>query len=928
MSQLSSVGEQARRASRLTGLLLILIGLGLALAIFGYFELGEPEWGWWVIIALGALWVINLISFGLARAGITTVSLGLLILGLSAICLSLATMIADVGLVLGITFILTVAAITSLTLPPLAARVAILWGVSVGVLIILIDVLYDVFGFWERLNLPTSVLTYLPLMAVASFSIAGISLVRQFSRFRLSTKLLLGFLFVALAPLTLLSWQYEQTAREDLRDAANQTLAANAAQTATSLDAFITANLSAISSEARLSVFADYLRTPEDQRAGQAVEQAVLLNIRALQETSRPDLIGRNVMWVIQSYTLLDAERNIVLTTSSFVQEVPELVKGDLFTQPFVNGTPYASPVHYSRNDARMFFAAPVLDISQATTLGVLVSEISAEWLTQSLIQASRLPGQTEGEFTVALYDEHGLRLGSNASFSEKDPVFITLPEPGIRAQLELSYRMPPIMAAELASDLPDLKQAAQQALSSESPVLFNGLIHGANTSEDELYAAENHLSALMRLQTRPWVVLYAQNESAALARTREQSNAIILISLALAVAVAVLSAVAAGNLTRPINTLTQAAERVSVGDLSARAPATSTDEIGQLANTFNAMTAQLQQTLSDLEQRVDRRTAQLQATADISRATAGIRNLDELLELAVEMIRGRFGFYHASVFLLDAAGEYAVLRESTGEVGAQLKARGHRLAVGSRSLVGWVTQNRKLRVARDVAGDPFHFKNPLLPETRSELCIPLLVGERLLGALDVQSRNLDAFSESDLQALQVLADQLSVAIENAELFERAQASLTEVRSLYQQTLDTGWREVVRTRAPEMVMDIEPGGATSENPIAIPLRLRNEVIGMLELHGRPADQPLAPEELAVLETVAAQLATALESAALLQESQLRSRYDQLVTTITDEMRATLNPAFIMQNGIRQLGRAVGATEVMVKLQPRRGGRPQ
>lgn len=928
MSSLPSVGEQARRASRITGLLLVMSGLTLAALIYAYLTFGEPELGWWALVGVGAFCVINLISFGLARAGITTVSIGLLILGLSALTIGLSALITDVGLALGLTLIFAVAALASLTLPPLAARLAILWGVSVGVLTILLDVLYDTFGLGERLSLPANYQPYVPLIAVAGLSIVGIVLIRQFSSFRLSTKLLLGFLFVALVPLTLLSLRYEQTARENLRNAINQTLAANAAQTATSLDAFITANVSAISSEARLSVFADYLRTPADQRAGQPVEQAVLLNIRNLQETSRPDLIGRNVMWVIQSYTLLDANRNIVLTTSSFVQEVPELVKSNLFTQPFVNGVPYASPVHYSRNDARMFFAAPVLDISQATTLGVLVSEISAEWLTQSLIQASRLPGQEEGEFTVALYDEFGLRLGSNESFSEKDPVFIFLPEPGIRAQLELSYRMPPIMAAELASDLPDLNMAAQQALGSESPVLFNGLIHGENASTAEMYANENHLSALIRLQTQPWVVLYAQPEATALSSTREQSRTIILISLALALIVALLSAIAARNLTHPINTLTQAAERVSIGDLSARAPATSADEIGQLTNTFNAMTAQLQQTLSDLEQRVDRRTAQLQATADISRATAGIRDLDELLELAVEMIRGRFGFYHASVFLLDTAGEYAVLRESTGEVGAELKARGHRLAVGSRSLVGWVTQNRKLRVARDVAGDPFHFKNPLLPETRSELCIPLLVGERSLGALDVQSRNVDAFSESDLQALQVLADQLSVAIENAELFERAQASLTEVRSLYQQTLDTGWREVVRTRAPEMVMDIEPGGATSENPITIPLRLRNEVIGMLELHGRPENQPLSPEELAVLETVAAQLATALESAALLQESQLRSRYDQLVTAITDEMRATLNPAFIMQNGIRQLGRAVGATEVMVKLQPRRGGRPQ
>jgi GAF domain-containing protein/HAMP domain-containing protein len=923
MNTSASVGEQARRASRIAFIFVVLSGLSLGLAIYTYITSGQTELGWWATVAVGVFFVLTLISFSLARVGITTVSMGLLILSLSALSLSLAVLIADLGVILGIALILEVVAIASLTLPSLAARLTIVVSVVVGGLTILVDVLYKNLGLWERLTLPSFFQLYAPIIVAVGMMIVGGVVIQQFPKFRLNTKLLLGFLFVALVPLSALTVRFEQSARENLENAVKQTLAANAQQTATSLDAFISANLSAISSEARLSVFADYLRTPAGQRAGQPVEQAVLQNIRALQETSRPNLIGRNVMWVIQSYTLLDANRNLAFTNSSFVPVAPELVQSDLFTVPFVNGIPYASPVYYSRNDARMFFAAPVLDVGQSTILGVLVSEISAEWLTQSLIQASRLPGQTEGEFTVALYDEHGLRLGSSESFSEKDPLFIVQPEVGVVARWQANYRVPPGMVAGDVVDLPELNAAVLQALEADSPIFFNGLIHGGETKQE--HANEPHLSAITRLQSQPWVIIYAQHESDALASTRDQTQAIVLLALALGLAVAALSVLAARNLTRPINQLTQAAERVSVGDLAARATVTSQDEIGQLTTTFNAMTAQLQQTLSDLEQRVDRRTAQLQATADISRATAGIRNLDELLELAVEMIRGRFGFYHASVFLLDTAEEYAVLRESTGEVGAQLKARAHRLAVGSRSLVGWVTQNRKLRVARDVAGDPFHFKNPLLPETRSELCIPLLVGERLLGALDVQSRNLDAFSESDLQALQVLADQMSVAIENAESFERAQASLSEVRLLYQQTLQTGWREVVRTRAPEMVMDIEPGGATSQDPICIPLRLRNEVIGMLELHGRPAEQPLLPEEQAVLETVAAQLATALESAALLQESQLRSRYDQLVTAITDEMRATLNPAFIMQNGIRQLGRAVGATEVTVKLQPRRGG---
>jgi len=146
---------------------------------------------------------------------------------------------------------------------------------------------------------------------------------------------------------------------------------------------------------------------------------------------------------------------------------------------------------------------------------------------------------------------------------------------------------------------------------------------------------------------------------------------------------------------------------------------------------------------------------------------------VDELLKQAVELIRDRFGYYHASVFLLDERGEYAVLRESTGDVGARLKARGHRLAVGPGSIIGWVTSNGQPRVASDVGQDPEHVQNELLPATRSEAAVPLKVGGRVLGALDVQSIESNTFAQADLNVLQLVADQLAIALENSRLFTR-----------------------------------------------------------------------------------------------------------------------------------------------------------
>jgi PAS domain S-box-containing protein len=177
-----------------------------------------------------------------------------------------------------------------------------------------------------------------------------------------------------------------------------------------------------------------------------------------------------------------------------------------------------------------------------------------------------------------------------------------------------------------------------------------------------------------------------------------------------------------------------------------------------------------------------ERRARQLATAADVSRAAASILELDSLLFEVTDLIRERFGFYHVSIFLMGEEGEYAVLRESTGEAGRIMKQRGHRLLAGSPSIIGWVTANRRPRIALDVGEDPVHFRNELLPDTRSELAIPLISGEKLLGALDVQSTEANAFGEDDVQVLQILTDQIAVAIENAQAYQAQQEAAERIR--------------------------------------------------------------------------------------------------------------------------------------------------
>ncbi len=178
-------------------------------------------------------------------------------------------------------------------------------------------------------------------------------------------------------------------------------------------------------------------------------------------------------------------------------------------------------------------------------------------------------------------------------------------------------------------------------------------------------------------------------------------------------------------------------------------------------------------------------RTLQVEIAAEIARDISGFLNLDELLSKAVTLIRERFNFYHASIFLLDPSGQYAVVREATGEAGAQMKRENHKIGIGSKSVIGYVTGKGEALVVGDTAKDMTYYSNPLLPDTKSEAAFPLKASDRILGALDVQGAHPYAFTDEHISSLKILADQLAVAVENSELFAETQEHLAQHRLLH-----------------------------------------------------------------------------------------------------------------------------------------------
>jgi GAF domain-containing protein len=329
------------------------------------------------------------------------------------------------------------------------------------------------------------------------------------------------------------------------------------------------------------------------------------------------------------------------------------------------------------------------------------------------------------------------------------------------------------------------------------------------------------------------------------------------------------------------------------------------------------------------LEQDVER----IAVMAEVGRTITGTRDLDALLEQIVTLITKRFDFYHAQVFLVDDAKEYAVLRESTGTAGQQLKERGHRLAVGSQSVIGQVTQQGTPVIASDTDTDPVHRRNELLPHTRSEMALPLRVSGRVIGALDIQSVNPNAFKETDVSVFQTMADQLAIAIENARLFQQAQRDLRDIEMLNRQLTGEAWSRYLKGRAKAAPVgfkvdkgkvrtltedDEEKAEPRQEGTLSLPLTVRGETIGMLDLASRSGEPP-DQETQAMLEAVAERVAQALDSARLGEQAQRQAAREQILSELSAELQATTDLNIILRIVAREVSRALGTSRGFVHL---------
>lgn len=373
-------------------------------------------------------------------------------------------------------------------------------------------------------------------------------------------------------------------------------------------------------------------------------------------------------------------------------------------------------------------------------------------------------------------------------------------------------------------------------------------------------------------------------------------------------------------SVSDPIKDLIDTFLKIEQGDLATRAPVSATDELGIVTMHFNRMVSQLEGLQNTLEQQVVERTKQLAATNEVGRVAASSLDPDELLSRVIKLFSEQFGYYYAGIYLMDPSEKWAELREATGEAGRVLKQNHHRLEIAGKSMVGTAIREMSARIAQIASQEEQRFENPLLPDTRSEIALPLLVGDRVLGALDVQSTKESDFGPQLIETMQNMASQVAIALENARLYQEAQRVIKEMRAVQQQYLQDGWS---RYSAQHDELEYGIGDEILENSkqMEVPISLRDQLLGLIVLEG---NTEWTQDQRSLVDAVATQAAIALENARLVSESRQVAVRERMLAEINSKIWSSATIDGVLQTVAKELGRRMNASQVTVELKPEDG----
>ncbi len=582
-----------------------------------------------------------------------------------------------------------------------------------------------------------------------------------------------------------------------------------------------------------------------------------------------------------------------------------------------------------SGNTWIMTWSAPFFNKKTGKVKGVAATDMSFVEIS-SLVSSAKV-GESGYAF---LLDSRGVILGIGSAGGYYEPMEISM------------------LALARNSSSPDWEDVVNAMLADKS-----GFAHAADIQGRPMFVAYTQVG-----MNTGWSLGLAYPEEELFARVSQSQSGQLLYGGLIAAIFSVVMYVFTLPVTRSLKQLAGFAREISqkaqnveskleIEPLRVR----TMDEVEDVSEALNEMASSLSAAFQALEekareraQRVERSSVEFSTIAETARDVTIIRDLDTLLNVAANLIRERFNYYYVGVFLLDARGEYAVLRAASGMSAQRLLEQNHRLRVGQ-GLVGNAIRANRAQIALDTNKDAVRFQNPLLPGTRSEIALPLHSHSVIIGALDIQSELPNAFEERELKILQMLADLLAAAIENAELSSQVKRALDELNAAYRETTRQTWlSETARRDRPTYEYDgLQARPVPPRLPAALmqklergepivlkerhtetqrvvkktlltPIQVLNQVVGVIALEQEDPNKNWSEEEIEMARETASRAAIALENARLLEESRRRALKERAIFEASARIGSALDVENILQATAEEIARVTRGSEIIMQ----------
>lgn len=869
-----------------------------------------------VVIGTGAVMAICLtIANLLAQRGKIDWAIWLSIISAEIVFITINFAMANLGIIMAVVLII---GLGNLILQALSSRAAII-AFSTVIIAAIAAIAIDIFALNPLRIIPPDWLVGTVIISSGIITLVfGIQLLAQYHFRNLRTQIIVAFVLISVIPLwTIAIFQLAAT-NVSLQTNAYEAISNNANDVATDLDNVLTRIKNNNLSDAELPIFKTFI-----QNGSEEMRQDVVEYFKVIQKRGE-DVLG---------YSLIDPSGKILADSRPTPQD-GNISNTPDFQAAIKTQKSALSDVRFDQAIQKyvFFINSPMLDGSKL--IGVLRVEIDREFLQDEFVEEAQVQGK---DVRVIMVDQDGIILANSAS-EENIFKLIAPVSPDRLAVIQKKYTLPSAAIDDL--NLLDL----QKNLSSNTPS-FKATMSPSDT--------EMNFITYQDITNNPsWRVVVGRPVSWFTEPANTPTRVTILIATVLMIIALAITMVSANLVTSPLQYLINKSQLLRKGDLgSVGITLERQDEIGELSRILNSTILELRDVSDTLESRITERTSELaskeeaslqnakllRSVVGITHAISSIQNSPELLHEITQQISTAFGFYHVAIFLTEQSGEYAALQASNSIAGQKMLQKNYRVRISQADKVGFAISSGQVysSITKDnqEATTP---KNPELLKTGSQVIVPLRIGENVIGALDLQSDQKIEFNANSIDAFSLLAEQISIAIQNVKALEETRSALTEAQAFYKQSASTSWRNVLQqgTRGYRYLNgNVEPVKESAEKAakqsqniqssaesLVIPINIRGKSLGTLNIQQTGRNHSWSSLEIRVYQSIVDRISFALENARLYQDAQRRAAKERVISEIATKVSSSVNMDNILQTAVEELGRVLPGSEIVIQFE--------